>query len=451
MNQRSCLVLPTVALVLLTSGCSSKSSEPPASYYAPASSGSGGSHQTAPDASTCRVKTGYERVSALDTDSFTDDGHVAMVLDQDGSPMVAWVAYDRSATTLYFAAYDGDTCRWLPRVAIDQVGNLDATNSRQVSMTRDASTGRLGIAYQVIDAQYNRTVMLAQSDDNGATWSKETVAENPPRNTSKGVSLPAVVMKNGTTYVAYYQFLLYSATGNPASNNSGFVLMIRNGVSGTFVSKNVPAVSGASLPGSEPYAPALAVADSGDVGFATFALSGDTATNLQLIYYQSTDNKSSVVFDSKDQPNSQANVSLVFQNNSPRLAAYLDRDRANTNQSMIWSSSSDDGTVWSTPIQLPMDGGDAMGPDLALAAFGDKTLSVASNYASGSGIHQCGAPKISTLTDDGSTWTTCGPAINTIGAITYAGRYVQLAYAPNGKRVAAFSVVRQGVWVWREP
>ena len=293
--------------------------------------------------------------------------------------------------------------------------------------------------------------MLAESDDNGATWSKGSVAENPPRNTSQGVSLPAVVMKNGKTYFAYYQFLLYSATGNPASDNSGFVLMIRNGVSGAFVSQNVPAVSGASLPGSEPFAPALAVADSGDVGFATFALADDTATNLQLIYYHSTVNKSSVVFDSRNQPNSYANVSLVFQNDSPQLAAYLDRVPTNANQSMIWSSGSDDGTVWSTPVQLPMDGGDAMGPDLALAAFGDKTLSVASNHASGSGIHQCGAPKISTSMDDGSTWTTCGPAINTIGSITYAGRYVQLAYAPNGKRVAAFSVVRQGVWVWREP
>ena len=141
MKQRSCLVLPTVALALLTSGCSSKSSEPPASYYTPASSDSGSSHQTSPDASTCRVKTGYEQVAALDTDSFTDDGHVAMVLDQDGSPMVVWVAYDRSATTLYFAAYDGDTCRWLPRVAIDEVGNIDATGGRQVSMTRDASNG----------------------------------------------------------------------------------------------------------------------------------------------------------------------------------------------------------------------------------------------------------------------------------------------------------------------
>ena len=117
------------------------------------------------------------------------------------------MAFDESATRLNFEAYDSGSCKWSAPVLVDEIGDVSATQDREVTMTRDASDGQLGIAYQVIDASYNRTLMLAQSGDNGGTRSKEIVAQNPPGDTGKGVARPTVVMKDGRTYLAYYRNL----------------------------------------------------------------------------------------------------------------------------------------------------------------------------------------------------------------------------------------------------
>ena len=161
------------------------------------------------------------------------------------------------------------------------------------------------------------------------------------------------------------------------------------------------------------------------------------------------------MFDSLQQPNAVAEVSLVFEGTSPRIAASLERTSTdggnNDADSNVWFSSSNDGETWTAPVELPMDGSDAMGPDVALAADGKGNLSIATNHGSGSGAHQCGAPKISNSADDGTSWATCGPALGSSGIVEYAGRYVQLAYQPNGKFIAAFAAERDGVWVWRQP
>jgi hypothetical protein len=471
---KSCTRLALVAaeMALFAVACSSKSS-PPAGH-APSNNagagagsgtggraggggqtGAGGSGNAAAGTESCTTKTGYEQVAALDSDWLADSADVSMAIDGDGSPMVAWVAFDISATTLYFTAYEPTTCQWSSPVSVDALGGVSPADDREVTMTRDASDGHLGIAYQVVDSASNRTLMLAQSDDDGATWSKETVVQSPPGDTIRGVERPTVVIRNGITYFAYYQFYLYSWAGNNSSNNSGFVLLTRTDNSGSFTSVNIPPVDGAALPGSEQYPPSLAVDDAGEAGLAYFALTDDAATNLQLNYFHTEQGKSVAVFDSQHKPNYDADVSLVFEGNRPRLAASLDRDGndggTNDTGSTIWFSGSDDGTVWFTPVELPMDGSDAMGPDVALATGGDGKLSIASNFSGATGNHKCGAPKISTSSNDGTSWVTCGPSTSGAELLSHAGSFVQLAYQPSGKRIAAFSAQGQGVWVWREP
>ena len=459
-KMRTCtrLALALVELALFAFGCSSKSS-PPASYFphqdASIGTGTGGSRHRGSDASTCTAKSGYEQVATLDADWLTDDANVAMVIDGDGNPMVVWEAFDQSVTTLYFRAYVQSTCTWLPAVSIDMVGKVSATQDREVTMTRDASNGQLGVAYQVIDASDNRILILAQSGDNGATWTKEIVVQNPPADTSKGVARPTIAMKNGTTYFAYYQIYLYSTYGANSSSSSGFVLLTRTGSSGPFTSMNIPAVTGANLPGSEPLPPSLAIDDNGAAGLAYFVLTDTTGGNLQLNYFHTARDKSVAVFDSQQRSNDVADVSLIFEGNSPRLAASLARANNDAGQdstsSKIWFSSSDDGIIWSAPIELPTDGSDAMGPDVALTARGNGTLSIASKYTSGGGVLRCGAPNISTGVGDGTIWATCNPVPGTGKSFDRAGSYVQLAVQPSGKLIAAFAAERQGVWVWREP
>lgn len=451
MSKCACVRLACVGLLIANLGCSSKKEPTYATYVPPA--GAGGSGSSEKDASDCGFATGYEQVSVPDPAALTDDGHVAMVLDGTANPMVAWVRFDRTAPTLYFRGYDSGSCQWLPPITIDQVGNVSATRGRQVTMSRDPASGRLAIAYQVIDATYNRALKLAQSDDNGITWSTETVVQNPVDDTSKGVSRPTVMLRNGVTYFAYYQIYLYSRLGERSSENGGFILLSRADGSSAFSSAAVPPAPDATLAGSEDFAPSLALRSDGTAALAYFAVTDKTATNLRVLYYESGRTASSVVFDSLQQADTSVDVSLALCADGPCLAASLQRGADDLNQSQIWFARSRDGIEWSLPTELPKDGDDAMGPDLSLAVT-DSALSIASNSADGTGIHRCGAPKLtqSTSLDGGAdTWTTCGPELGTSGDITSAGRYVQLAYTPLMKRVAAFATQRQGVWVWREP
>jgi len=451
MISRSVLAIVVAELAVSNVACSPKSPAPAPSGYAPLQGGSGGTNQTQPDASTCKTKLGYAQVAALDSDALTDNGQVAMVLDQGGNPMVAWVVFDAALTALRFSAYDSTSCQWTLPVQVDELGSLAATKDREVTLTRDASTGRLGLAYQMIDDSANQSLMLAQSNDGGVTWSKEVVAKSPDADPGRGVSRATVAMKDGRTYLAYYQTHLYASVGSYGSLNSGFVLLMRDTPDGPFAATNVPAVGDTSLPGSEPFPPSLAIDSSGAAGLAYFALTDNAGQNMRVAYYHTVLGESVTVFDSGSQLNSVADVSLIFQESQPRIAASLQRGNSEATNSKVWFSRSDTGSTWSEPVELPLDGGDMMGPDVALAASSDGWLSIATNYGSGNGMHQCGAPKLSLSDDAGDTWATCGPAINGAGEITYAGRYVQLAYDSRGKRVAAFATSRVGVWVWREP
>ena len=429
--------LSVTALALGVLGCSSNS---------PSTSADGG---PGGDGATCTPPTGYEQVAAPDADVTQEDAHLAMVLDGAGNPMIAWVAYDQSGTKLYFVAYDGATCTWRPRVQIDVVGDVDYTRDREVTMARDPSNGHLGIGYQIVDTSGGTKVMLAQSDD-GTTWTSEMVAQRLASEPGS-VLRPTVAMKNGKTYYVYYQDYLWAAGGSNSSDSSGFIFGVRSGTSGSFTTTNVPAVAGATLPGCETLPPSIAIDDAGAAGLAFFARTDDATPNLRVVYYSSASGLSVSVFDSQGTQHDGGDVSLVFEGTKPRLAATLERGTNDSNNSRVWFSASNDGSTWSAPVEMPMDGGDAMGPDVSMAAGGNGALTIATNYGGGNGVHTCGAPKLSTSSDDGSGWATCGPVPDPAGQVGYAGGFVQLAYAPSGKRIAGFVATGLGVYVWREP
>jgi hypothetical protein len=96
--------------------------------------------------------------------------------------------------------------------------------------------------------------------------------------------------------------------------------------------------------------------------------------------------------------------------------------------------------------------------DYVSIATANGKLSVASRWLSSDGTHTCGGPKLSTATSL-TDWTTCGadPAPAAADSIGFAGKYVTMKYASNGKRVMAFvysgdaSSLKRGIAVWREP
>lgn len=414
---------------------------------------------------SCAPKTGYETAVALGAAGKGDYGHSAMVLDGSGQPMLAFVAYDpngdgdASDTTVDFVSYDRATCTWNAPIVVDVSNDVDSTREREVTLTRDPANGQLGIGYMIIDpdnANLNK-VMLAQSGDNGVTWTKEMVAQGTDSPDEHDVSRPTVAMKDGETYFVYYRTWDLSSSASNGSDANAFHLLARSGTSGAFNDTIVPGVGDGTLPGASNGPPALAIDADGHAALAFIANTDDDSYTRRVTYYKAGAAHSVGVFDSLDAQNDGWGVSLAFEGDKPRIAAALQRGDTDSDNSMIWFSKSDDGTTWTAPVELPLDGSNGMGEDLSIAANGKGELSIATRMGSSGGDDStCGAPKLATSNDDGKTWATCGPALAPDTQAFFAGDDVMMAYAPNGKRVmgwfdTASDDPYSGIVVWREP
>lgn len=442
-----------IGVLGFTNGCSSSSSSTTPDAGSTSDAGPG----------ACTPKTGFDVAVPSSAPGPASVGHVAMVLAADGSPRIAYVGYDPhhdgndAESALFFVAYDGATCAWRPPVKVDTTGDVDTTRDREVTIARDPSSGQLGIGYQTYATldDSSTQVMLAQSSDDGATWTTEQIARNSANTfaTDDTVSRPTIAMKNGKTFFAYRETWLLAGSASNGSDADGFHLLSRNGASGAFADVIVPPVSGATLPGAESTPPALAIDDAGNAGFVYVARTDDATANLRVCYFASNKPSAVAVLDSENTQNDSADLALAFDGDKPRIAAGLQRGASDT--TAVWFSASDDGVTWGAPVQIPNDGGDGMGTDLALALDGTGNPSIAVRKASASGSTTCGSPKLATGTGL-TAFTTCGPPL---GDPTYGdgfyGDDVQLGFAPTGKRIMAMAASSSdptaGVIVWREP
>lgn len=411
----------------------------------------------------CQPATGFTTVVPLNQLGYLY-AHESLALGPRDEPLVAFVAYDHedlNASSLYFVAYDADTCTWKPPVKVDQVEDLtDNPTLREVQLVRDASTGHLGLAYEVnahLPLPNGDThMMLAHSTDGGATWTKEQVAHSgdPGDDNVYSLAHPTVAMAAGKTFYAYYGHYNIAPGCDSQSQCDAWVVLSRTGDSGAFTGGIVQSAEGD--PGAEDLSGALAADSQGNAGFLFYSRPSDSSENLLLNYLRVGDVRASRVFDSLGTQNDEPGLTLTFEGGQPRVAASLMRSVSDPGTS-VWFSSSPDGRSWSAPLEMPMDGGNSMGTYLSIASNGKGQLTIASAQTGGTDVlGQCGAPKLST-SNDGTTWSTCGANPDPTNELGATGYYIQLAYASTGKRLAAFNSsvsspeLEAGVVVWREP
>lgn len=424
-----------------------------------------------PDALACAPHSGFELVTAVGAVA-KDYGQESLALDADGDPMVAFVGYDASkdgdlnTSALFFSAYDRASCTWKAPVEIDTVENVSSdVTSRVVTLVRDPSDGELAIAYEINAVKPgpngDTLMMLARSTDGGVTWTKEEVAHNdtdPGSNNVYALAVPTVAMRNGKTYYAYWR---EDPVTSPCGGDHSLHLVSRTGDSGVFSGGMVPCGAGDSTNGPRELSPALAIDDDGNAGLAFYTLTASDSSTSRIDYFKSGSAAPVAVFDSEGAQNDGPTLSLAFEGTKPRIAAVLQRMPSATDHD-VWFSKSDDGVTWSSPVQMPQDGGNTMGGSVSIAADGKGDLSIATGWTGGTDqAGTCGGPKLSTSPDDGATWTTCGadPIPSGDTSIGYAGDFVTMLYAPDGKRVMAFghgsdntpAALFNGVTVWREP
>ena len=366
---------------------------------------------------------------------------VSAMGDQFNQPLIAALYEDPNGDLNYddnrivYTRWDGVAKTFEPLKTIEVIGGGPFQHpNRQISIARDADTGRIGVAY--VKPQDN-TVRLAVSDDEGANFSLSTVSDVPR---AALMSNPSLGLHGGTAHVAWIQ-------GND--------IMYRKRIGGgTFVDQSLSAVvsGGKSL--------ALAVDSAGNAGVAFFVSVNVTSADLAFWRPGSAAN----VVASADMLDLTAtgfdpSVALTFVGTTPHLAYHL-RKLADVNATELWYlKSNDTGTTWAAPVAIPRNSSSATEFHStryyeALAIEPSGRVSVAAPWSATGTQTNCNGPKLARA-PDGVSFTTCSP----MGSpIQRGGEWINLWTHKTGKQTLVFHYdartnpsIKAGIILWREP
>ncbi len=371
-----------------------------------------------------------------------DFGHEQrMVLDGNGDPGIAYIIRDVNRdgdptdSTLYFVRWDRVNYTWTKPVTVAVVGVPGRSGAAlSLAIAFDTSTSTWGIAFEGVSR-----IGIALSTNNGATWQAQTAFTD----SNQQLSYPALGMSGGKVHLAFSQgnngirYITGSATAAAATWTSSLAPLL----AGTFDQKGTLS---------------LAIDSAGNPAVA-YWLNPDTAYNSVLAYWRPGSANATKIMDTNGFQNDDSAVSLAFLGTQPRVVVFAARDDQYFSRydRAMWASSSTNGTTWTTPVNLPNDGGNSMNPviSLAIGSQGQAGLIMETNGGDGS-PGQCSFPKISTSANF-AAWTTCSPTTN--GSTEFRVSYPSLAYAGNDKLYFSATNyqeggdVARGIVLWREP
>ena len=367
---------------------------------------------------------------------------VSAIGDQFNQPMIAFLYEDPNGDLNYddnrvaFTRWDGATRAFETVKTIEVVGGgAFVLPNRQISVARDADTGRIGVAY--IKPQDN-TVRVAISDDEGANFSLLTVSDVPR---AALMSNPSLGLQGGNVHVAWIQ---------------GSDVMYRKKTgTGAFVDQSLGSTAssgGRSL--------SLALDSAGNPGVAFF--SSVNVTSADLAFWRPGGSANAIA--SADMLDlavmgRDPSVTLTFVGTTPHLAYHL-RKLDTVDATELWYlKSSDTGTTWNAPIAIPRNSSSATEFHStryfqALAIEPSGRVSVAAPWSATGTQVNCIGPKLSRA-PDGVTFTTCSP----MGSpIQRGGDWINLWTHKPGKQTLVFHYdsrtnpsIKAGIVMWREP
>ncbi len=375
---------------------------------------------------------------------------VSMVLDSNDQPVIAYVVEDPNGdgvlqdTAVMFTRWNGESRSWETPKLIEVVGQIElAAPHRQISLARDASTGRLGLAYLTSARQ----VRLATSDNEGASWSLRDLA---PAGT-KAHSDPSLALAGGNIDAAYWsEDALCDGVGCRAS----------------IFYDRIPATGAASHQGVElataleetPQFPlSLAVDANGEAGLAYFIRTHSTP-DFELRFWRPHSSTVATVLQSAQPQPIVPSVSLAFEGDKPRVAYHL--AGADPLVELRYSAANDSrGTQWNSPVAVPRNGSSA-NPDStrwfqALAVDSGGAVAIAAFYGFSAAAPQMyGGPKLA-RSAHGTDFTVTSPDLGRV--FGSAGMWANLAYTRAHKLTGVFLYdingnpsIKPGVVLWRE-
>lgn len=366
---------------------------------------------------------------------------VAAIGDQFSQPLIAALYEDPNGDLNYddnrivYTRWDGVAKAFEPLKTIEVVGGGASVPSsdRQISIARDAETGRIGIAY--VKPQDN-TVRLAVSDDEGVNFSLSTISDVPR---AALMANPSLALQGGATHLGWIQ---------------GSDIMYRKRVgAGAFMD----VTPGALVSGGRSLS--LAVDSAGNAGLAFFVSVAGTSADLAFWRPGSAANAiASADMLDLTVTGRDPSVALTFVGTTPHLAYHL-RKLADVDATELWYlKATDTGSTWSTPIAIPRNssaqGAHSTRYHQALAIEPSGRVSVAAPWSLSGTQTNCIGPKLSRA-PDGVTFTTCSP----MGSpIQRGGEWINLWTHRPGKQTLVFHYdsranpsIKAGIVLWREP
>lgn len=356
----------------------------------------------------------------------------AVALDENGDPAVAYEWIDpnadgeKSDTEIRFARWDRAAYKWAASVRVATTGPLEDQGVNPIALGCDRATGTLAML-----AAVGETLLYATSNDHGATWKTSSMpsANEAPHSLSmlieSGQVYGAINAESGATYL----------TG-PISNAA------------SWKSQTIPAGSGWKLQNKTNVG--LAVDSAGKVGLAygEDQLDGDVH---RYVFWRPDASAPTAIVDNANADSPDIALTYGAGKFASIFTALLDN---NDTDHTVWYSQSADGSSWSKPVKLPIDGPRSTNPPLSIAISSKGALTAAFGANSGSGQANCNAPSVA-RSADGASWTACGLGKAAGADFSPQPANLHVIEAPNDKayivwQEPAESKYGPGVLVWHE-
>ncbi len=368
---------------------------------------------------------------------------VTSIADQYGQPMIAALYEDPNGDLNYddnrvvFTRWNGVTRAFGELQTIEVVGGAKFEHpDRQISLSLDSSTGRIGIAYAKPQTD---SIRLAVSDDEGTNFSLSTVSASG----ASLVSNPSLALFGGNTFLAW---------------SEGSELQYRKRVgAGAFTSESAGSITLGSRTVS------LAVDSAGNPGVAFFVSVGGTSADLAFWRPGSAPVPvaSADMLDLTTPIESRPSATLTFVGTTPHLAFHLRKvaplPAADDTTELWYAKATDSGATWSTPIAIPRNGSATVFHSTswyqAIVIDASGRVNVAADFASKGAQTLCGGPKLARSTD-GVSFMTCAPMSS---PVQFAGDWISMWSHRAGKETIVFSYdsrtnasLKGGIVMWRE-
>lgn len=366
------------------------------------------------------------------TDPPTYGPAVAVALDENGDPSVAfeWIDPngdgDKSDTEIRFARWDRAAYKWASSVRVAITGPLEDQNVNPIALGSDRASGVFAML-----AAVGENLLYATSSDRGATWKTSSLASSnaTPHAVSilisSGQAFAAVNAESGATYLTGSILDVSSWKPKPIPAGSGWKL--RNNT-------NIPIV-----------------ADSTGRIVLAFFEDQEEGDGHRYVFWRPESSAPAAIVSavSVDSPD----IALTYGENkfATVFATPLD---ANDSDHTVFYSESTDGSAWSKPVKLPIDGPRSTNAPVSIAISSRGVLAAGFGANSGSGPANCGAPSVA-HSSSGASWSACGLGKAAGGDFSPQPANLHVIEAPNDKAYVVWqepaeSKYSPGVLVWHE-